>query len=69
MSELMLVISKIKARAISAFHLCPELVEQVVYIPDDDDHNNNFTDVGSKIDPEIARELETYFHDHLSNGH
>ena len=55
MSELMLLISEIKARAISAFHLCPESVEQVDYIPDNDNHNNNRADVDSNIDPEIAK--------------
>ena len=73
MSELMLLLSEVKARAISAIRLSPESVESVDYVPRDDDFVPERTDEGPATldgDDENSKyvdELESFLQENLSN--
>ena len=73
MSELMLLLSEVKARAISAIRLSPESVESVDYVPRDDDFVPERTDEGQATldgddeNNKYVDELESFLQENLSN--
>ena len=71
-SELLLMISEIKARAIATFKLPPESIDVVDYTPRDDDVEDtasiDSTSTSASINSYLLPDLESHLHENLAKG-
>ena len=70
MADILLLLSEIKARAISSFQMFPESVEAIGYVPHGDNSNNEGSSSDTNNNDSNTQQqqiLEIIFQEHLAN--